>query len=126
LFDLPGTQFFCLQKGPRESEIAAAPAHVVGANELIETFRDTAAIMQKMDIVITTCTSVAHLAGGLGQPTWVLLHYTSDWRWLQHREDSPWYPSARLFRQPTPGDWDSVFTALGAALSEAAAAHTKG
>ena len=66
LFDLPGTQFFCLQKGPREAEIAAAPAHVVRANELIETFRDTAAIMQKMDIVVTTCTSVAHLAGGLG------------------------------------------------------------
>ena len=126
LFDLPGTQFFCLQKGPREPEIAAAPAHVVRANERIETFRDTAAIMEKMDIVITTCTSVAHLAGGLGRPTWVLLHHTSDWRWLQHREDSPWYPSARLFRQPTPGDWDSVFTALGAALSEAAAAHTKG
>ena len=71
-------------------------------------FMDTAAVIQNLDLVITTDTSVAHLAGALGKPVWVLLPIVADWRWMLNRIDSPWYPSMRLFRQTSPGDWNSV------------------
>ena len=74
----------------------------------MEDFCDTAAFVERLDLVITVDTSVAHLAGGLGRPLWVLLPYVPDWRWLLERNDSPWYPSARLFRQPAAQDWTSV------------------
>jgi ADP-heptose:LPS heptosyltransferase len=69
---------------------------------------DTAALMTHLDLIITVDTSTAHLAGALAKPTWVLLPFAPDWRWLMDREDSPWYPTVRLFRQPSFGDWDSV------------------
>jgi ADP-heptose:LPS heptosyltransferase len=69
-----------------------------------------------MDLVISVDTSVAHLAGALGRPLWVMLTYNADWRWLTDRDDSPWYPTARLFRQRQPRDWPSVLEAVGAAL----------
>ena len=69
-----------------------------------------------MDLVITIDTSVAHLAGAMGKPVWVLLHYNSDWRWLLDRDDSPWYPSARLFRQQQIGDWAGVIDRVGSEL----------
>ena len=116
-------QFFCLQKGERESEVAGLPERVVRVNERIGTFRDTAVALGKLDLVITTCTSVAHLAGALGRPFWVVLSRNADWRWLVGRDDSPWYPSARLFRQTRLGDWDGVFERLGAALRAESAAH---
>jgi hypothetical protein len=76
----------------------------------IRNFADTSALMSHLDVVITVDTSVAHLAGALGRPTWIMLPWFGvDWRWLTNREDSPWYPSARLYRQPKLGDWDSVF-----------------
>lgn len=81
-------------------------------------FMDTAAIMKSLDLVITTDTALAHLAGAIGVPTWVVLGYTPDWRWLLDRSDSPWYPSLRLFRQPKIGDWDSAFKEVEAALKE--------
>lgn len=85
-------------------------------------FRDTAEIVAGLDLVITIDTSVAHLAGSLGAPTWILLPaLDGDWRWLRDREDSPWYPSARLFRQPRPGDWAGALAAVKAALTETAA-----
>jgi len=71
-------------------------------------FMDTAAVIKNLDLVITIDTSIAHLAGGLGVPTWVMLAYSADWRWLLHRKDSPWYPTMQLFRQPTYGDWHAV------------------
>jgi ADP-heptose:LPS heptosyltransferase len=71
-------------------------------------FSDTAALLSLMDVVISIDTSVAHLAGAMGKPVWVMLPYVADWRWLLDREDSPWYPSARLIRQPVVGDWDGV------------------
>jgi ADP-heptose:LPS heptosyltransferase len=69
---------------------------------------DTAALCELMDVVISVDTSIAHLAGAMGRPVWVLLHSVPDWRWLMDRDDSPWYPSARLFRQRAAGDWASV------------------
>ena len=71
-------------------------------------FRDTAALVALMDVVITVDTAVAHVAGAMGKPVWLLLPYSPDWRWLLGRDDSPWYPSARLFRQPAIGQWEPV------------------
>jgi tetratricopeptide (TPR) repeat protein len=79
---------------------------------------DTAAMISLLDLVITIDTSVAHLAGAMGKPTWVLLPFSTDWRWLRDRSDNPWYPTARLFRQPAPGDWESVVTQVATALRE--------
>ncbi|MBX3423599.1 MAG: glycosyltransferase family protein [Pirellulaceae bacterium] len=79
-------------------------------------FMDTAAIMQSLDLVITSDTAIAHLGGALGVPTWIVLSFVPDWRWLLQRSDSPWYPSVRLFRQPSAGDWTNVFAAVERAL----------
>ena len=83
----------------------------------IEDFYDTAAAIMRLDLVITVDTSVAHLAGALGRPVWVLLPFVPDWRWLLNREDSPWYPGMRLFRQTSPGDWGGVFERVTEALA---------
>jgi ADP-heptose:LPS heptosyltransferase len=76
------------------------------------SFMDTAAIMHHLDVIITVDTSLAHLAGGLGRPIWVILPHRTDWRWLQNRTDSPWYPTMKLFRQETPQQWDHVLELL--------------
>jgi ADP-heptose:LPS heptosyltransferase len=77
---------------------------------------DTAALVKLMDLVITVDTSVAHLAGAMGKPVWILLPFDPDWRWLLKRDDSPWYPTARLFRQPAMGDWASVIAKVSKGL----------
>jgi hypothetical protein len=82
---------------------------------------DTAAVMKNLDLVISCDTATAHLAGALGVPVWVALSFAADWRWLQGRADSPWYPSARLFRQSVLGNWVDVFERLAAALAETVA-----
>ena len=82
---------------------------------------DTAAQMAHLDLILSIDTSIAHLAGALARPLWVLLSYLPDWRWLLDREDSPWYPTARLFRQPRPGDWPAVIERVRAELVELAA-----
>ncbi|OYV94189.1 MAG: hypothetical protein B7Z73_02960 [Planctomycetia bacterium 21-64-5] len=87
-------------------------------------FVDTAAIIMGLDLVITLDTSIAHLAGGLGMPVWVLLPHAADWRWLLDRDDSPWYPTVRLFRQSSPGDWQGVFRRVAEALRELVAVRT--
>ena len=81
-------------------------------------FMDTAAIMMNLDLVITSDTSVAHLAGALGVPVWVALPFVPDWRWMLERSDSPWYPTMRLFRQKMRGDWAGVFQEIEAVLQE--------
>ncbi|MDA1308625.1 MAG: tetratricopeptide repeat protein [Proteobacteria bacterium] len=116
-------QLFSLQKGEREPELQEAPKEIVRLSDRIEDFCDTASIMTQMDLVITTCTSTAHLAGALGVPFWALLHHNPDWRWLRHREDSPWYPTARLFQQNRPGDWEGVFEAVERALKALISKH---
>jgi ADP-heptose:LPS heptosyltransferase len=84
-----------------------------------DAFIDTAAIMQSLDLIITADTSIAHLGGALGRPTWVLLKHVPDWRWLLTRDDSPWYPSLRLFRQDADGDWASAVAKAADALQRA-------
>jgi tetratricopeptide (TPR) repeat protein len=107
-----GCAFFSLQKGE------AAPPAVLDHGRELDTFADTAALMGALDLVITVDTAAAHLAGALGKPVWILLPFAADWRWLLDREDSPWYPTARLIRQPRPGDWESVICAVQSKLGE--------
>jgi hypothetical protein len=85
---------------------------------------DTAAVIGGLDLVIAPDTAVAHLAGALGRPVWVALGSPSDWRWLAGREDTPWYPSMRLFRQTSPGSWHDVFERIAAALLEECAGRS--
>ncbi|MDB5411497.1 MAG: glycosyltransferase [Rhodospirillales bacterium] len=110
-FAMPGVQLYALQKGPPEQELAALPktAPIIDLGPLLHDFADTAAAVSQLDLVIMTDSSVAHLAGGLGKPVWVLLGHVAHWLWLLERTDNPWYPSARLFRPRAEGDWDHVF-----------------
>jgi Glycosyltransferase family 9 (heptosyltransferase) len=82
----------------------------------VSDFHDTAAIIENLDLVISIDTSVAHLAAALGKPVWILLCWAPDWRWLVDRTDNPWYPSATLFRQERPGDWEGLMAKVGKAL----------
>jgi len=83
-------------------------------------FDDTAALVAGLDLVISVDTAVAHLAGALGRPVWVLSRYDACWRWLAGRRDSPWYPSLRLYRQPNPGDWESLLAEVAGDLQKLA------
>jgi hypothetical protein len=105
-----------LQRPPCER---TAPSGLLDADwgEQIGDFSDLAAMLAALDLVITVDTAIAHLAGALGRPTLVLLPYAPDWRWLLGREDSPWYRSARLFRQPQPNDWGTAVEAVARALA---------
>jgi tetratricopeptide (TPR) repeat protein len=110
---LPGVTLYSLQKGPPAAQLAGPDAPgwagaVVDHTPELRDFADTAALVQNLDLVVTCDTAVAHLAGAMGKPVWILSRFDACWRWLDGRDDSPWYPSARLFRQTAPGDWDSV------------------
>ncbi len=109
-----GVLLFSLQKGQGAEDVAEKPAgmSLVDWTNSIADFADTAAIIAEMDLVITVDTSVAHLAGAMGKPTWILIPWPSDWRWMLDREDSPWYPTARLFRQAEPEKWEPVMEKL--------------
>ncbi|WP_206997995.1 tetratricopeptide repeat protein [Trinickia mobilis] len=127
LLEVPDVQFFSLQKGPPAQQLAALSEHreasrgVVDLTEEITDFADTAALVSNLDLVISVDTSTAHLAGAIGKPVWVLNRLDTCWRWMLGRDDSPWYPAVRLFRQPTLGDWDSVIASVGRALAALAA-----
>ncbi|WP_448572831.1 tetratricopeptide repeat protein, partial [Trichothermofontia sp.] len=124
LFSLPDVSFYSLQVGQDPEELAELRQSQVWGDRLfdlhpeIRDFADTAAWVEHLDLVISVDTSVVHLAGALGKPTWVLLPYMCDWRWGRDRTDTPWYPNLRLFRQPQPGDWCSVISAVKAALQQ--------
>lgn len=120
LLALSGITVYSLQKGARASELAAADpdGRVIDLGPAISDFTDTAAFLRGLDAVVTVDTSVAHLAGALGRPVCVMLPYSPDWRWLLDRSDSPWYPSARLFRQSVPGDWSGVLHAVADHLAK--------
>jgi tetratricopeptide (TPR) repeat protein len=122
---VPGHSFVSLQSGFGREQIAETgyggrlldpKADPEYGGEAFVNFLETAAMLQALDLVITIDTAVAHLAGSLGRPTWLLLPRPADWRWLTERQDSPWYPSLRLFRQPTSGDWASVLGEVERAL----------
>ncbi len=123
LLEVPGVSFYSLQVGPRAADIVAHgfADRIVDLGPALSDFTETAAAMTLLDLVITTDTSVPHLAGALGRPTFVLLQPMPDWRWLLERSDNPWYASHRLFRQRRRGDWTEVVAEAAAALAERAA-----
>jgi hypothetical protein len=116
LASVPGVRLISLQKnaGVEQLERAAFAVETLGADfdSGRDAFVDTMAVMESLDLVITPDTAIAHVAGALGRPVWVALKHVPDWRWLLRREDSPWYPGMRLFRQSTAGDWAGVFAEL--------------
>jgi hypothetical protein len=115
LAQVAGVRWVSLTKEPLPDH-GPPPLDLLDPIPDVKDFADTAAILDRMDLVITIDTSVGHLAGALGKPTWTLLARHSDWRWLLDREDSPWYPTMRLFRQPDHGDWQSVIARVAAEL----------
>ncbi|GEM_PF-3431395 len=119
LADVPGVEFFGLQK--EAAEDAAPPGGMVFTNigPKLGEFADTAAAMGQLDLVLSVDTAAAHLAGALGRPVWILLPYVPDWRWQLGREDSPWYPTARLFRQHRLDDWSAALELVRQALPDA-------
>lgn len=118
LFATPGCRFFGLQKdvAPDDAARLARMAAFTDFSAQIADFGDSAAIIQELDIVVTVDTATAHLAGALGAKTWILLPFSPDWRWMIEREDSPWYPTARLFRQKQPGHWPAVIDRVAVEL----------
>jgi Tfp pilus assembly protein PilF len=119
LFELPGIQWFSLQKGDAAAavkECAATRPNLIDLTAQIEDFADTAALLDRLDLLIAVDTSVPHLDGALGKPVWMLLPFANEWRWLLRRSDSPWYPSFRLFRQPGPGQWAPMLARVRQAL----------
>jgi tetratricopeptide (TPR) repeat protein len=115
-----GVELFSLQVGEAGAALAACGGDVLitPLGSQLHDMGVTAAMMAELDLVITVDTAAVHLAGALGRPTWLLLPYAPDWRWILGRDDTPWYPGMRLFRQTRPDDWDSVFGAMGKALDE--------
>jgi hypothetical protein len=123
LADAGPAAFVSLQKPMPEADKADL-AHFPGMTDLsleLTDFGETAAVIANLDLVITVDTAMGHLAGAMGKPVWILVPKAADWRWLLDRETTPWYPTARLFRQPKPGDWDDVLVRLRTALADALA-----
>jgi tetratricopeptide (TPR) repeat protein len=119
LLSQSGARFFSLQKELREGdrEILRGHPDIVHLGDELETFTDTAAIVSLLDLVISIDTSIVHLAGALAKPVWILLPYTPDWRWQLDRADSPWYPTARLFRRSRRADWSEVIAQIAREIS---------
>ena len=119
----PDIEFYSLQKGqPAELELAELirdnwdGPRIIDFASLLNDFSDTAALIENLDLVISVDTSTAHLAGALGKPVWILNRFETDWRWLLERTDSPWYPTAKLYRQQKASDWDAVVQRVKADL----------
>jgi hypothetical protein len=118
-----GVRLVSLQKGPGAEQVAALKGRLPveeleGLDAEGGVFLDTAAVMRCLDLVVTADTAAAHLAGALGAPAWAALSAVADWRWLLGREDTPWYPTLRLFRQKTLGDWGEVFERMAIDLAQ--------
>ena len=118
VLETPGVLFYGLQKGRAAEQVDLLPPgiEVVNLGPDFNDFTDTAAAIDNLDLVISIDTAVAHLAGAMGKPVWLLLPYVGDWRWMQAGDKSPWYPTMRLFRQPKLGGWDSVCKKIGSEL----------
>jgi tetratricopeptide (TPR) repeat protein len=122
LWSRAGGSFVSVQRDVREADAAvlAGAARLVHLGDALSDFADTAAVLALADVVISVDSAVAHLAGAMGRPVWILLPFSPDWRWLLARGDSPWYPTARLFRQPAIGDWQSAIARLQQELAHTA------
>ncbi|MGB9079071.1 MAG: tetratricopeptide repeat protein [Terracidiphilus sp.] len=118
LLEMESFRFFSLQLGTAAGQLDAVRGPIMDLRPAIHDFADTAALVEHLDLVITVDTSVAHLAGALAKPTWLLLPFAPDWRWLLEREDSPWYPTMRIFRQAQFGDWAAVMERVRSELAE--------
>jgi ADP-heptose:LPS heptosyltransferase len=118
LLELPNIHWFSLQKDAT-SQINSLPSHIdlQDASSSDRDLADTAALIHNLDLVITTDTVIAHLAGALGKPLWLLLPWQSDWRWMQLRTDTPWYPTARLFRQSSLNNWTELIAPVTDSLA---------
>jgi tetratricopeptide (TPR) repeat protein len=117
LFTVSGVSWVSLQKGSPSDQLTAVGWPIHDWMKECRDFQDTGALIENLDLVITVDTSIVHLAGALGRPTWLLNRYESEWRWLVDREDSPWYPSVRIFRQPSVFDWESVIERMAGELA---------
>jgi tetratricopeptide (TPR) repeat protein len=122
LFEVPDVTFFSLQKGTAAEQVKEVPTdrRPIDLMDEMSDFADTAALVANLDLVITVDTAIAHLAGAMAKPVWILSRFDGCWRWLRDRDDSPWYPTARLFRQMQPGDWDEVIGRVRSELSRIA------
>jgi tetratricopeptide (TPR) repeat protein len=120
LLRAPGIAWIALQKGPPAEELAALPGDVFvwDGSSCDRDLAETAALVAALDLVVTTDTCIAHLAGAMGKPVWILLPHLGDWRWMQQTETTPWYPAARLFRQRQPGDWAGLLERVVGELNE--------
>ena len=116
----PGREFHVLQDSIRDSDLSALAElpHIFDHSRTLRDFNDTAALITLMDVVVTVDTALGHVAGALGWPVWLLLAFIPDWRWMLGRDDSPWYPTAWLFRQPRRDDWDSVLEEVARQLDD--------
>jgi tetratricopeptide (TPR) repeat protein len=120
LLDVPGVSFVSLQFGPRAADLKTLKSKIENLGAHFDDFSDTAAAVDALDLVITVDTSVAHLAGALGKPVWMLVPWVTDWRWLLHREDNPWYPTMRLFRQARGETWGKIVPRIAKELAAVA------
>jgi hypothetical protein len=121
LLDLPGIRWISLQKGDPAGQLQQLPPHLrpIDAGSVDRDLADTTATIAHLDLVLTTDTAIAHLAGALGKPLWLLLPWQSDWRWMQQTSTTPWYPTAQLWRQSSPNNWPELIARIAAALSSA-------
>jgi hypothetical protein len=115
-----GVVWFSLQKWSKDEEASETPSNSnwVDWTEELNDFADTAGLIEGLDLVITIDSAMAHLAASLGRPVWMMNRFDSEWRWLRRRNDSPWYPSMKIFNQPTFGDWAAVLAEVDQALTD--------
>ena len=120
LANVPGVALLSLQKGPKTGQAGKyyGPAPLINIGAEIDDYDDTMAILEKLDLLVTVDTSVAHVAGAMGRPVWIMLPRAPDWRWLLDRTDTPWYPTVRLFRQQTVRQWGDVAKTIAADLAQ--------
>jgi hypothetical protein len=123
----PGINWISLQKGEAAERLSslAGSVFVWDGSSADKNLAETAAMLATLDLVITTDTCIAHLAGAMARPVWILLPHLSDWRWMQQMETTPWYPTAKLFRQRSPGDWAGVLECVAGELRELGEARSR-
>jgi hypothetical protein len=117
LLEIQGLQWVSLQKGSAQADLRRLGWPVLDLMDECTDLLDTAALIENLDLVVSVCTSIPNLAGALGKPVWLLNRCESEWRWLLRGETTPWYPTARVFRQPSPGDWESVVRQVASELT---------